>query len=225
MSEQLFITHKRKKWKFAHFDAWPNCLQAEAVGPHTWGQYFLHAAPLTVEVGAGTADLSVQLARQHPDRNFVAIDVKSDRLYTGAKVALQEKLEHVTFVRAQLRQLYELFAPGVVSELWVTFPDPFPRAKQAKHRLTHPMFLGQYRRLLRSDGVLRFKTDNRELFLWSLEQLVAQGWRLQELSFDLHSSDLPAEYKLTTHYERTFLAQGAAINYASALPPHTSNEK
>ena len=216
MDEQLFITRKRKKWKFAHFDKWPNCFQFSQVKPSMWRTHFGPQKPLVVEIGAGTADLSVGLARTDGAKHFVAIDVKSDRLYTGAKVALNEAILNVAFVRAQLREMSALFEAHSISELWITFPDPFPRDKQAKHRLTHPHFLRVYSELLSKGGVLRFKTDNRELFLWSLEQLVAEGWRLEELSFDLHESKLPITYKITTHFERKYMEQGVAINYVSA---------
>jgi len=219
MTDRLFITRKRKLWKFAHFDEWENCFQAVDVTPAMWDGHFPKVQPLIVEIGAGTADLSLNLARIHGDRNYVAIDVKSDRLYTGAKVALQEKLTNITFVRAQLRQMNELFAPGSIDELWVTFPDPYPRDKQAKHRLTNPAFLSVYRNLLKPGGTLHFKTDNRELFLWSLEQLVAEDWQIRELSFDLHDSNLPDDYKITTYFERKFLAQDIDINYMSAVAP------
>lgn len=219
MSEKLFITRKRKKWKFAHFDEWANCYQASQIKPDFWRTHFPHQQPLTVEIGAGTADLTLGLGRAHKDRNFVAVDVKSDRLYTGAKVALNDGLDNLAFVRAQLRGMVDLFEPASISELWVTFPDPFPRDRSAKHRLTNPSFLKIYAELLAKDGILRFKTDNRELFLWSLEQFVAEGWQLHELSFDLHESDLPTDYKITTYFERKFLAQGIPINYVSATPP------
>jgi tRNA (guanine-N7-)-methyltransferase len=217
MAEQLFITRKRKIWKFAHFDQWANCFQAESVRPEFWAKYFVTSQPLIVEVGAGTADLSVGLARQDATSNYAAIDVKSDRLYTGAKVALGEKLKNIVFVRAQLRQMNELFEPRSIAELWITFPDPFPRSRQAKHRLTHPAFLKTYQSLLVPGGVLRLKTDNRQLFLWSLEQLVAEGWCVRELSFDLHESNLPDSYKITTHFERKYMARGISINYVSAM--------
>ena len=218
-TERLFITRKRKKWKFAHFQQWPNCLAADQVRKETWQNYFKNTEPLVVEVGAGTADLSVGLAEARPTDHFVAVDVKSDRLYTGAKYAQEEQLTNVAFLRAQVRELEALFQTGSVKELWVTFPDPYPRKKQAKHRLTHAAFLQKYAILLTDEGTLRFKTDNRELFLWSLEQLVQEGWQLKELSFDLHESPLPAEYKITTAYERRFLAEGIPINFVSARPP------
>lgn len=216
MTEKLFITRKRKLWKFAHFDEWANCFQATQITPAFWKTHFAGGKPLVVEIGAGTADLSLELARRHKNKNFVAVDVKSDRLYTGAKIALNEPVTNIAFVRAQLRDMDKLFAPGSIDELWVTFPDPFPRDRQAKHRLTHPNFLQTYAKLLSPTGVVKFKTDNRELFLYSLEQLVAQKWRMHELSFDLHESDLPADYKITTNFERKFLAQDIPINYVSA---------
>lgn len=214
----LFITRKRKKWKFAHFDDWPNCFQLTDVSPKTWPEYFGGDHPLVVEIAAGTADLSVGLAERYPDRHFVAVDIKSDRLYTGAKYANLHKLHNIAFVRAHMNEISSIFVPGSVQELWITFPDPFPRDKQAKHRLTHPTFLAKYQPLLAKNGVIKYKTDNRQLFLWSLEQIVAQGWRITELSFDLHESDLPEDYKITTYYERRFLAEGIPINYAAFEP-------
>jgi tRNA (guanine-N7-)-methyltransferase len=172
-----------------------------------------------VEIGAGTADLSVELAQQERGTHFVAVDVKADRLYTGAKFALEHNLDALAFVRAHADQLPAIFVPGSVSELWITFPDPFPRKRQAKHRLTHPHFLHIYQTLLVPGGTVHFKTDNRELFLWSLEQIVATGWSITELTLDLHQSNLPESYKITTFYERKFLTQGLPINYVQFLPP------
>jgi tRNA (guanine-N7-)-methyltransferase len=211
VSERLFITRKRKKWKFAHFDQWPNCFQASEIQPAFWRD----KQPLIVEIAAGSADLSLGLARLQPQRHFAAVDIKSDRLYTGAKIALQENVNNISFVRAQLHDMDHLFVPASIAELWLTFPDPFPRKKQAKHRLTHPAFLRMYARVLAADGMLRFKTDNRELFLWSLEQLVNEGWRLRELSFDLHASDMGEACKITTQYERRFMDEGLPINYVA----------
>ena len=208
-TEKFFITRKRKKWKFAHFAEWENCFEAEQISPLRWSK------TVVLEVGAGTADLAVHLAAMRPSDAFVAIDVKADRLYTGAKIARQENLHNISFVRAHLDQLPALFSPQAVSELWITFPDPFSRDRQAKHRLTHPKFLGLYQRLLAQDGCIYFKTDDRELFLWSLEQIVGTGWVIRELSFDLHRSDLPISYKVTTRYERKFIAEGKTINFVS----------
>lgn len=211
--QALFITRKRKKWKFAHFDDWPNCFQGEHVTPRFWAEYFDDSQPLVVEVGAGTADLSLGLAQANPHQNYVAVDIKSDRLYAGAKYALEHEIKNIAFVRAHLSDITKLFAQQSIRELWITFPDPFPRKRQAKHRLTHPSFLQKYCSLLTADGTVRFKTDNRQLFLWSLEQIVEQQVRITKLSFDLHTSKFPEAFKITTYYERKFQAQDIPINF------------
>jgi tRNA (guanine-N7-)-methyltransferase len=217
--EPSFITRKRKKWKFGHFNQWPNCFQASDVSPAKWADYFGDDTPLVLEVGAGTADLSVGLAQRRLNDHFVAVDIKSDRLYIGAKFALQNNLPQLAFLRAPVTRITDFFNARSVKELWVTFPDPYPRKRQAKHRLTHAHFLAQYQQLLAQQGVLRFKTDNQELFLWSLEQFVREGWHVSELSFDLHKSELSEEYKITTAYERRFVKEGLAINYCTVMPP------
>lgn len=214
-THDLFITRKRKKWKFAHFDNWPNCFSAKDAEAKNWAAYFGNRHPLVVEVGAGTADLSVGLAGRAEERNYVAVDIKSDRLYTGAKFCLEHKVQNIAFVRSEIKGVTDLFAPSSVQEFWITFPDPFERKKHAKHRLTHPAYLAYYRQLLVTDGTVHFKTDNRELFLWSLEQIVGDGWRITELSFDLHESALLEEYKITTAYERRFIGEGAPINFVT----------
>ncbi len=213
--KELFITRKRKKWKFAHFDQWEHCFQADQVSSKMWADYFGNNRPLVVEIGAGTADLSVGLAHKYPDQQHVAIDIKSDRLYTGAKYAFERQLTNIAFVRAHMNEIGAIFTPNSVKELWITFPDPFERKKHAKRRLTHQDFLEKYKMLLTKDGIIKFKTDNHHLFLWSLEQIAQAGWRIRELCFDLHTSDLPGDYKTTTVYERRFQAEGVPIHFVS----------
>ncbi len=213
--KELFITRKRKKWKFAHFDQWEHCFQSDQVSPETWVDYFGNNRPLVVEIGAGTADLSVGLAHKYPDQQHIAIDIKSDRLYTGAKYTLERQLTNIAFIRAHMNEIGNIFAPNTIKELWITFPDPFPRKKQAKRRLTHQNFLEKYRPLLTEAGIIKFKTDNHDLFLWSLEQITQAGGHIRELCFDLHDSGLPDDYKITTAYERRFQAEGSPIYFVS----------
>lgn len=223
-NEGLFITRKRKKWKFAHFDSYPNCFNFErGDNSETLKKALAAVLPLQnkgliVEVAAGNAQFSLELARRNPQINFVAIDIKSDRLYTSAKQALAERVENIVFLRMHVNELSKVFAPSSVNEIWLTFPDPFPRDRSAKHRLSHSNFLRQYRSILKDTGRLHFKTDNRGLFLWSLEQFVAEKWMLTELSFDLHESGLPDDYKIMTHYEQRFTAEGIPTNIVTAQP-------
>lgn len=221
----LMITRKRKKWKFAHFDSYVNCFSFHRGGDSKKirdeiNTYFPSSKlgnkrKLVLEIAAGNAQFSLELARRHPECNFVAIDIKSDRLYTSAKQALADGVENIAFLRTHMNELDQVFENNSADEIWLTFPDPFPRDRSAKHRLSHSSFLRRYRDTLTDTGKLKFKTDNRELFLWSLEQFVAEKWQFQELSFDLHESDLPDEYKIKTQYEERYLHEGKPINYCS----------
>jgi tRNA (guanine-N7-)-methyltransferase len=216
------ITRKRKKFKFAHFNAWPNCFTHDPKNSQQTRDFLERSArgrtlgkDLVVELAAGTALFSVEMAKRNPDKHFVAIDIKSDRLYTGAKLAQEEKIDNVTFVRGHINELEHMFEKDSVDTVWLTFPDPFPRKRSAKHRLTHPTFLCSFKKILKSSGEMKFKTDNRELFLWSLEQLVSAKWYINELSFDLHESTLPEDYKIMTSYEQRFTKQDIPINFAT----------
>lgn len=208
--KEFIITRKRKKYKFALFANSPLCFEYEE-----W-----HKSPADIlEVGAGTGLFGVSLAQAMPDKQVVAFDVKADRLQQGARVATQAEMTNIRFLRARADQLSDLFDAHSLEKIWVTFPDPFPKDRAAKRRLTHPNFLATYATLLRPGGVLYFKTDAKALFDWSLEQLVHEGWQIDELSFDLHESSLAQEYKVETTYESRFRAEGIKINFVRAKPP------
>ncbi len=217
-NDGLFITRKRKKWKFAHFDSYANCFSYMRGGDpkiiqKALKQYFKTQCPLILELAAGNAQFSLQLAKKYPNFNFIAIDIKSDRLYTSAKQALEEGVNNIAFIRMSIHEISNVFTKNSVDTIWLTFPDPFMRKRSIRRRLSHPIFLRQYRDVLIDKGLLKFKTDNRDLFLWSLEQLVAENWLLHELTFDLHESNLPDDYKYKTYYEQKFIDEGSSINF------------
>lgn len=208
--DDYIITRKRKKYKFALFSNHLLCFEAE--------EWTGLPKPHIIEVGAGTGLFAVELASQFPNRQVLAVDVKADRLITGAKEAAERGLTNIRFLRAHVNQLKELLAPHSVEKLWVTFPDPFPKTRYAKHRLTHSGFLEFYSSLLSADGALYFKTDAKPLFEWSLERLVEANWVLSELTFDLHEAGLSQEYTTMTTYEKRYSNEGIAINFVKAHP-------
>ena len=207
--DDFVITRRRKKYKFAKFANSPLCFEL-----NEWKR----SAIDVVEVGAGTGLFSVELAERHPDSQFVAIDVKADRLQKGAYEAESRGLTNVRFLRVRADQLGDCFKAHSVKTIWLTFPDPFPRTRSSGRRMTHPTFLALYKKILKPDGSFNFKHDSRDFFLWSLEQLVGQGWSIKELTFDLHDSDLLSEYKIKTTYETRWLGEGRITNFVRATP-------
>ena len=211
--DDFVIARKRKKYKFAKFHNAENCFEFDE-----WRDFYQHRQPSVsrLEIGAGTGLFSVELAARYPDKLFAAIDVKADRLQKGAYIALERGLKNIYFIRARADQIGDLFTLSTLVNIWVTFPDPFPKKRAAGRRLTHPYFLRRYAQLLQPGGELLFKHDDRDFFCWSLEQLVAEKWQITELSFDLHESSLDDEYKTMTTYEQRWLNEGKAINFVKA---------
>lgn len=208
--EQFVISRRRKKYRFAKFFNAENCFELD-----DWQRQPID----TLEIGAGTGFFSVELAMRHPDKIFVAVDVKADRLQRGAYEALEKDIKNVFFVRARADQIDQLASPKSVSAIWVTFPDPFPRDRSERRRLMHPFFLEKYHELLAASGILCLKHDNQEFFDWSLEQLAETGWQIDESSLDLHASDLDDDYKVLTSYEIRWLNEGLETKFVKATKP------
>ncbi len=213
--KDFIITRKRKLYRFALFANSPICFEASE-----WKK-----CPVdTVELGAGTGLFSVELATLYPDKIFVAIDVKADRLQQGARKATELGLTNIFFVRARADQLSNLFDPHSLQTLWLTFPDPFPRKHSSGRRMTHPKYLELYKQLLVPGGIFYLKHDSHDFFCWSLEQLVDQKWTIDELSFDLHESNLSSDYKILTVYEQRWLGEGSSTNFVRAIPPMLASQ-
>lgn len=206
------ISRKRKKYRFALFHNSPLCFEHEEWDT-SWN-------PDVIEVGAGTGLFSVEQAKLHPEKRFLAVDVKGDRLQKGAREAESHGLTNIRFLRTRADRIGEIVPKNTVDTIWVTFPDPFPKKRSASRRLTHPYYLAIYQSLLKESGSMLFKTDARELFTWSLERLVESGWCIAKLSFDLHESNLFDDYKLMTTYEQRWIGEGASIGFVAATPPN-----
>lgn len=170
---------------------------------------------LCLEIGCGKGGFITGMAQLHPEKAFIGIESQSDIAYYPAKKALEAGLGNIIIICGNAANLEDWFAPGEIGTLYLNFSDPWPKSKQAKRRLTHRNFLGLYRKLLGTGGHLFFKTDNRKLFDFSINEFREFGLEIRGLSYDLHHSGFPNEVQ--TEYEQKFSSRGTPINYCEAV--------
>ena len=183
-----------------------------------WRPDFFHNDhPLVLEVGCGKGEYTVGLAQHHPEQNFLGLDIKGERIWRGSTRAQALGLGNVGFVRLLAHQLAEHFAAGELSEIWITFPDPRPRDRDIKRRLTAPRFLDMYQTLLAPGGVAQLKTDSEDLFEYTLEVLAERpGAVIDVATRDLYAETDPAfaaAQAIQTHFEGKYRAVGVPIKY------------
>jgi tRNA (guanine-N7-)-methyltransferase len=188
--------------------------------PGQWPAFFKNNNPLTLELACGKGDYTVALARKYPERNFMGVDLKGNRIWRGAKTALDESINNAAFLRTQIDKLDNYFAEGEIAEIWITFPDPFLRNSKSKKRLTHPKFLQLYQPLLAPGGTINLKTDSPQLYEFTKEVIEASGCTLIENIPDIYAlTDIPPLLQIKTYYEGMHLEDGRTIRYLKfALP-------
>ena len=179
-----------------------------------WSTYFGNINPIVLELACGWGEYTLELARQFSNKNFIGVDVKGDRVWRGSQHALKEQLTNVAFLRTHIIEILHLFGQGEVDEIWLTFPDPQPKDRNEKHRLSNKAYLQKYRQILKPEGWFRFKTDNTMLFEYTLQALADLDIKDHQFTFDLYESDLLEEhYGIQTKYERIWTAKGEKIKY------------
>lgn len=208
---------KDKLRKFAEVATFKNVVQLDA-GKEYKGQwsskFFGNDKPLVLELACGKGEYTVNLAKMFPERNFIGIDIKGNRIWRGAKTALEDGTENVGFLRIQIETILEFFEENEVSEIWITFPDPQPQDSREKKRLTNPTFLERYKFILKEDGIMHLKTDNDFFYNYTLEQIEQLGLTKFKETADLYNSDLVDDVlSIKTYYERKYLAVDKSINY------------
>ena len=171
--------------------------------------------PLVVELACGRGEFTVGLSRKYPDRNFIGVDIKGSRIWKGSISALSEGLDNVAFLRSQIEVLDEFFDRNEIHELWITFPDPRPRDGDEKKRLTSPRFLEMYKVLVQKEGTVHFKTDNTQLFEYTLDLLKSrEDVKNLESTGDFYASPYKDDhYGIQTRYEQKFSEEGEKIKY------------
>ena len=176
---------------------------------------FKNKNPLTIELACGRGEYTIGLALMNKDANFIGIDIKGDRIWDGSNKAVEHELHNVAFLRTYIHDLEQFFEPNEVSEIWLTFPDPRPRGRDERRRLTYPRFLEIYKTILKPDGWFKFKTDNTDLFTYTLDVLAERDDIIAlEYTMDLYNSPLLAEhFGIKTRFEKKFHEVGEDIKY------------
>lgn len=179
-----------------------------------WHQFFGNQSPITLELACGKGEYAVGLARMYPERNFIGIDIKGNRIWRGAKTALEEGLKHVAFIRSHIDKITDYFLPREVSEIWITFPDPQLRESRSKKRLTHPRFLRLYKKILAAGGSIHLKTDSPDLFRFTLDVIDLYQLEIIEQSDHIYQEEqVKPELLIKTHYESLDIAQSNRVHY------------
>jgi tRNA (guanine-N7-)-methyltransferase len=208
---------KDKLRKFTEIGTFKNVHQLEDGKAYkgNWAeQHFGNDKPIVLELACGKGEYSVNMARLFPEKNFIGIDSKGNRIWRGAKTALEEGIENVAFLRIQIEHILDYFAEDEVSEIWITFPDPQPQLSREKKRLTFPKFLERYQVILKPSGVMHLKTDNDQLHLYTHNVLEELDFNIHAKTEDLYRADILNEVlQIKTYYEKKYLSVGKSINY------------
>lgn len=177
-----------------------------------WNTFFENKAPLHIEIGMGKGKFIHSLAQSVPDTNFIGIEMYSSVLYRAIEKRQETDLKNLYFIRMDAKNIKNVFDDGEIERIYLNFSDPWPKERHAKRRLTSPLFLDSYDKVLSKDGVLCFKTDNRPLFDYSVETIEAtKPWKLKDITYDLHHSPY-MEGNVMTEYEEKFSAKGMPIH-------------
>ncbi|HIW80931.1 MAG TPA: tRNA (guanosine(46)-N7)-methyltransferase TrmB [Candidatus Acetatifactor stercoripullorum] len=179
--------------------------------PGTWHALFGNSNPIYIEIGMGKGRFIHTMAKEHPDINFVGIEKYSSVLLRAIQKMEEEELPNLKFIRMDAEDIAKVFGPGEVDRIYLNFSDPWPKDRHAKRRLPSREFLGRYDVILKREGRLEFKTDNRDLFDFAVEELEPAGWKAQAITYDLHRDEALMQGNVMTEYEERFSAMGNAI--------------
>ena len=219
---------QKKLVRFAELKTFPNVLEFPEGIAGQWHAFFKNTNPIVLELACGKGEYAVGLGRMYPNKNFIGIDQKGNRIWVGAKKALNEQLNHVAFLRTQIDQVNNYFGRGEVEEIWITFPDPQLRLSKVKKRLTHPKFLRLYQEFLKPGGRIHLKTDSPDLYAFTKLVIGMYGCILHRDYENVYSEEnISDELKIKTHYESLDIAGSNRVHYLCfSLPEQlTGREK
>lgn len=223
---------KRKLKKFAEVSTFQNCFflsfeQSQAGGLPLKGkwreQYFKNNNPIVLELGCGKGEYTVGLAKRFPEKNFIGVDIKGNRIWTGAKHAIENNMNNVAFIRTRIDNIEACFNQGEVNDIWITFPDPQPQLTRIRNRLTNMKFINKYKHIMTPEGVIHLKTDNAPFYEYTREVVAENNFDLLDATNDLYADTTLRDEALTsikTYYEKKFSELGFKICYLKFKPHH-----
>ncbi len=176
-----------------------------------WADLFGNNNPVRIEVGMGKGQFIYELARTNPDINYVGIEKYSSVLLRAIQKQEEEPLDNLIFIRMDAEEIADVFGKGEVDRIYLNFSDPWPKDRHAKRRLPSRTYLQRYDSFLKDDGIIEFKTDNKDLFMFALDEVKEAGWNLDAVTYDLHHDDKMNENNIMTEYEERFSAMGNPI--------------
>lgn len=232
--EFLIRMGKNKLSKFAEMEQFPHVVQVSSHDVRLgqpfamkgrWNElFFKNDNPIVLELGCGKGEYTVALAERNPDFNYIGIDIKGARMWTGAKLSHQKGLSNVGFLRTNIEMIAHFFAPGEVHEIWITFPDP--QMKKVTKRLTATNFLASYGRFLKPGGLIHLKTDSPFLFAYTCAMVELNRFPVQSLITDVHALTPPDPVlAIQTYYEQQWIGRGLTIKYIRFELDHVSELK
>lgn len=177
----------------------------------SWNTLFGNNNPIHLEIGTGKGKFIMELSRENPNINYLGIEKYSSVLYRALEKRREEELSNLYFMRFDAEYLTSIFAEDEIHKVYLNFSDPWPKERHAKRRLTSRQFLSKYDKCLQKDGVVIFKTDNRPLFDFTLEEIQVAGWQINKITYDLHNSQY-IEGNIMTEYEERFVSEGKPIH-------------
>lgn len=215
----------KKLIRFEEIKTFPNVLIFPKEIKGEWvSKHFQNKFPLTLELACGKGEYTVGMARRFKNKNFVGVDIKGNRIWKGAKTALEDEVSNAAFLRIQIDHIADYFAENEVADIWITFPDPFLRKSKAKKRLTHLRFLHQYKKILQSGGRIHLKTDSPELYKFTQDVIAESHCILHKDLPDVYENEPDELLKIKTFYEKMHLENGRTIRYLEFSLPEVLPE-
>jgi tRNA (guanine-N7-)-methyltransferase len=216
---------QKKLKRFAEIKRFHNVLEYPENIAGKWKDIFHNNAPNVLELACGKGEYTIGLAQLYPEKNFIGVDIKGNRIWVGAKKALDNNLKNVAFLRTQIQKIDTYFNEKEVDEIWITFPDPQLRLSKASKRLTHPKFLRLYKKIMKKGGYIHLKTDSPDLY--NFTKTVIEVYKLEITTdlVDIHKmANIFPELSIITHYEMLDIAQSRKVYYLCfSLPEKISD--